>query len=106
MTIWPGKFHFLRRLKEATRVFLDGHSSRTRLGQLRSTPAWARVFLLQSLVLTAARPARAVDVVTYHNDNGRTGQNLKETILTTRNVNSTTFGKLFSLSVDGVVDGQ
>ena len=50
--------------------------------------------------------ASAVDVVTYHNDIARTGQNLNETILTTANVNSTTFGKIRSLSVDGKVDAE
>ena len=48
----------------------------------------------------------SVDVTTYHNDNARTGQNLSETILTTANVNSTNFGKLFSLTVDGKVDAE
>jgi len=43
----------------------------------------------------------AVTVTTYHNDNSRTGQNLQETILTTSNVNSTNFGKLFSQTIDG-----
>ena len=46
------------------------------------------------------------DVLTYHNDIERTGQNLSEQILTTSNVNSGTFGKLFEISVTGKVDAQ
>jgi PQQ enzyme repeat len=45
-------------------------------------------------------------VVTYHNDNARTGQNLNETILTPANVKSSSFGKLFVIPTDGKVDAQ
>ncbi|MGA2094770.1 MAG: immunoglobulin domain-containing protein [Candidatus Acidiferrum sp.] len=47
-----------------------------------------------------------INVVTYHYDNMRSGQNLNETILTTTNVNSTKFGKLGAFAVDGLVDAQ
>src|SRR5208283_705461 len=46
------------------------------------------------------------DVLTYHNDVGRTGQNLAETTLTTSNVTSAKFGKLGFYSVDGLVDAE
>ncbi len=48
----------------------------------------------------------SVDVVTYHYDNLRTGQNLQETTLTPANVNSSKFGKLGELAADGRVDAQ
>jgi len=59
-----------------------------------------------SLLMVAASVARATDVATYHNDTARTGQNLQETILTSSNVNSSSFGKLFTIPVDGVIDAQ
>jgi outer membrane protein assembly factor BamB len=46
------------------------------------------------------------DVVTYHNDVARTGQNLGEVILTPANVNSSNFGKLGFFNTDGKVDAQ
>lgn len=46
------------------------------------------------------------NVLTYHNDNARTGQNLTETILTPGAVQSSSFGKLFAVAMDGKVDAQ
>ncbi len=48
----------------------------------------------------------ATDVLTYHNDIQRTGQNLTESILTTKNVNAEQFGKLGIYEVVGNVDAQ
>lgn len=67
------------------------------IGTITSTAA--------TLTVSAAATAGA-DVLTYHNDNSRSGQNLAETILTTANVNATQFGLLRVLPADGLVDGQ
>jgi hypothetical protein len=53
-----------------------------------------------------AAVAATTDVLTYHNDIARTGQNLTESTLTTSNVNSSTFGKLGFYAVDGLVDAE
>ena len=45
-------------------------------------------------------------VLTWHNDNARSGQIINETLLQPANVNSSTFGKLFTIPVDGHVDAQ
>jgi hypothetical protein len=45
-------------------------------------------------------------VFTWHNDLARDGANTQEYALTTANVNTTSFGKLFSCPVDGAVYAQ
>jgi hypothetical protein len=47
-----------------------------------------------------------IDVLTYHYENMRLGQNLKENVLAPGNVTSSTFGKLGTFAVDGLVDAQ
>jgi hypothetical protein len=60
------------------------------------------------LALTLAPPQAGaqVSVWTYHNNNQRTGLNTNETILNLTNVNSTSFGRLFTNMVDGCVYAQ
>jgi hypothetical protein len=58
------------------------------------------------LFFEAGARAQSKDVLTYHNDNARTGQYTNESILSPANVNSTSFGKLWFLSTDAHVDAE
>ena len=71
-------------------------------------PARVRVSRAALLVLgcLAACAARAVDVTTWRYDIARSGQNTSELTLNHQNVNSNTFGKLYSYAVDGYVYAQ
>lgn len=65
--------------------------------------------VLSAAILTAILlPTKLIaqDVLTWKNDNQRTGQNLSETTLTPSNVGSPSFGKLFSQGVDENVYAQ
>ena len=58
---------------------------------------------------SASAPVGVTDlsgVLTHHNDLSRDGANTREFALTTANVNTTTFGKLFSCQADGAIYTQ
>ncbi len=71
------------------------------LGLLKAGPLTG-LLLCASLGHALGQPS----VLTYHNDNSRTGANLDETILTPANVSSPLFGLLFKQPVDGFVYAQ
>ena len=58
------------------------------------------------MALTSVSSSAQTSILTQHYDISRTGQNTAETILTTSNVNSATFGKLFWIPVTGYVYAQ
>src|SRR5947207_1733564 len=58
------------------------------------------------IVILSAGGSAQVVVGTWHNDNLRTGQNIRETILTPSNVTQSLFGKLFAQPVDSYVYAQ
>jgi hypothetical protein len=62
--------------------------------------------LALTLTTRTVTSSAGTDVVTYHNDVARTGQNLNESTLTPATVNVSTFGKLAVFAVDGKVDAQ
>jgi hypothetical protein len=61
---------------------------------------------LGAAVLWPSSARGQASVLTWHNDNSRTGQNTSETILTKSNVNSSTFGKKCSYALDGMLYTQ
>ena len=73
--------------------------------QIRVTVSNTAGSAMSNTVILTVSPLPS-SVLTYHNDNMRTGQNVNETILTPANVNAATFGKLFALTVDGQVFAQ
>ena len=68
--------------------------------------SWAKASFLMLTLFNAVLGIGQVSVLTQHNDNARTGQNLNETILNTSNVNQANFGKLFWRTVDGFIYAQ
>jgi hypothetical protein len=77
-----------------------------RLNVVNSTGAQTSPAVTLTVSSGQQPPPSNVTVLTYHNDNGRTGQNLNESILSTANVNSTQFGMVGTIAADGLVDAE
>ena len=63
-------------------------------------------FLLLTLFFAGVHLLAQTSVTTWHYDNARTSANTSEITLTPSNVNSTSFGKLFTDPVDGFIVGH
>src|SRR4051812_23806396 len=72
----------------------------------RGFSAWRLAALAACVAAVSPGHASPASVLTYHNDNFRTGLNGSEAILSPANVNSNTFAKLFTYRVDGYVFAQ
>ena len=76
----------------------------------RTGRPWRRAFVITACFLFWALAhdgvKAGVNVLTYHNDNARTGQNTNETILTPANVASTELRAFVHCPVDGYVYAQ
>ncbi|GEM_PF-5579508 len=68
--------------------------------------SWASPAQSFTTPVTNPPPPALVSVLTYRNDNTRGGANTNETVLTLANVNTNSFGKLFSCILDGNMIGQ
>jgi len=79
--------------------FISPHLSEGRLITLLSV-------LLLMLFFAGAPLLGQTPVTTWHYDNARTSANTSESLLTPSNVNSRTFGKLFTQPVDGYIVGH
>ncbi len=110
MTPIPGKILTMDKQSHQSRVLVQIEVEKF-LGSLshfvRNTGHFRKASLLIAIVsLICNFRCLSTDVLTYHNDNARTGWNPNEVVLTPGNVNESTFGLKHNLPVDGKVDAQ
>ena len=76
------------------------------LGGMRISGQISALLVLVGLCVVPVRSVAQKPILTWHYDNGRTGSNTKEVVLTPANVNYKTFGQLSIKPVDGYVAAQ
>jgi len=69
-------------------------------------PLKAAIWLFVAATVIPAASQNTLGVFTNRYDNARTGQNRFETVLTPQNVNGSSFGKVYSYTVDGQIYAQ
>ena len=79
---------------------------RVSLGGMRISGQISALLVLVGLCVVPVRSVAQKPILTWHYDNGRTGSNTKEVVLTPANVNYKTFGQLSIKPVDGYVAAQ
>ncbi len=92
----------------------NAQSSASGTAATLTAPAAAGVYTVRATSLTDGSQSASMTVavtdlagvLTYHNDQARDGANMQEYALTPKNVNSASFGKLFSCTVDGAIYAQ
>jgi hypothetical protein len=93
---------------------LDQQTTHSGAAVTFTAPQTAGVYTVKATSITDPTQASSVvigvtdlaGVYTYHNDLARTGANAQEYALTPANVNTASFGKLFSCSADGAIYAQ
>ena len=75
-------------------------------GQTTKSSLITKLFVRFAVAFDPLLLSSQVNVTTWHNDIGRTGQNTSETSLAPTTVNKTGFGKICSYAVDGQVYAQ
>ena len=87
---------------------MRGDQERSSMFQINALARVSSALSVVVLILSLMQPevSRAQNVLTQHNDLSRSGANPNETILTTSNVTESTFGKLFTLPIDGFTYAQ
>ncbi|MFY9792355.1 MAG: hypothetical protein WAJ99_14315 [Candidatus Sulfotelmatobacter sp.] len=101
--LWNGKAAFRTEIEDAP-VEMNWKSGFSRFSASRAVTFLA--LLLITMSFASVPLLGQTPITTWHYDNARSGADTTETLLTPSNVNTKSFGKLFTLPVDGYIVGH